>query len=95
MNINDFEVDPKIKVAKLLSLLESRFGLTIDFQDYKKLVDTLIFCEQFKLNYKKNTILSESDNNEDYIKASILSEAIRIVLKEIAPKRKMKIRRTK
>jgi len=95
MNIADFETDPKTKVTKLVSLLESRFGLTIDFRDPKKLIDTLIFCEEFKLNYKKNTNLSESDVSDDYIKASMLSEAIRIVLKEIAPKRKLNIRRLK
>lgn len=95
MNIIDFDVDSKTRVKKLVALLESRFGLTIDFRDPKKLIDTLIFCEQFKINYKKNTALSESDHNADYVKAAILSEAIRIVLKEIAPKRKIKVRRIK
>jgi hypothetical protein len=95
MNIVDFEKDPVQKLSKISSVLQNRFGLKLDFSNPRALLETFRYCEEFKLNYKKNNNLSESEKSLDYTKAFLLSEAIRIVLREIAPKRTMKSRRAK
>lgn len=95
MNIIDFDQKPAVRLKKITKVLESRFGLTLNLSDPVKLIETLNYCEQFKANYKKNNNLTEADTNADYAKALMLSEAIRIILKEISPKRSLRIRRVK
>lgn len=87
MNSNvELEISMR-KVTRLNEHLERRFGLTLNLDsiDYLKLVEN---------HYRSNREyiisrygLAESLNREDYAKAVLISEAIGLFLREIAPSR--------
>lgn len=87
MNSNvELEISMR-KVTRLNEHLERRFGLSLNLDsiDYLKLVEN---------HYRSNREyiisrygLAESLNREDYAKAVLISEAIGLFLREIAPSR--------
>jgi hypothetical protein len=75
------------KVVRLNEHLERRFGLLLDLDS----VDHLTMVKEH-YDQKRGLILSrygifEALNREDYAKAVMISEAIAMFLREIAPKR--------
>lgn len=81
------------KLQKLSESLKTDFG--VDLATYEELSSTELAAFAHDLEYKKSKIISESDfnsyyNDPEYTRTTLLLEAIRIILREIHPKRKMK-----
>jgi uncharacterized FlgJ-related protein len=93
MNVSDFKTKSEDKLKQFNQLLERLYGLTIDFdasEDHLRQVFEH-YSERKTLYLKEHTYGSSS---AEFSKIVLITEAIRIFLKEIAPKRRKKSRRT-
>jgi len=95
MVIDELNTSPNYRLARILNLLESLFGLTIDFEAANSLAELRSLHEAYGL--ERSRIIQESsfnscNSNPHYTKAVLIQEAIHIFLSEVAPKR---IKRTK
>lgn len=77
------------KIEPLNRILEQRFGLRLSAGDADHLVDVRNLYDA-----KRRSILSQlgetARTHPEYVKAVLLSEAARLLLREIAPKRRKK-----
>jgi hypothetical protein len=95
MVISELNTSASYRLSKVLNLLESLYGLTIDFDAAESLAQLQSIYEMYGLERSK--IIKESSHNSynndpAYTKAVLIQEAIHIFLSEVAPKR---IKRTK
>jgi hypothetical protein len=91
MNLSDFKQGSQF--AKINALLESLYGLSIDrSQSVEDLQSVLDNYEQKKQSMLESGVVGMTD--PDYTKSTLICEAIRIHLREIAPNRRKKQRRT-
>jgi len=95
MVIDELNTSSNYRLTRILNLLESLFGLTIDFDAAKSLAELRSLYEAYGL--ERSRIVKESSFNScntdpQYTKAVLIQEAIHIFLSEVAPKR---IKRTK
>lgn len=93
MKVSDFKTSSEQKLAKLAEMLNQMYGIQIDWDSPKQELESVLS------HYwdKRTVITRESSNvnmNADYTKSVLITEAIRIYLREIAPARKKKPRRT-
>lgn len=89
MLVDEVSTLPNFRLNKLLHTLNAVYGVTIDFDgnDDSTLEEVMESCKE-----TKNAILREHgfntyNRNEEYTKATLIMEAIKIYLVEIAPKR--------
>lgn len=83
------------KLDRLNNALELRFGLRLDFDDVEHLSE--VYKHYW---FKREQILREHGeigtlSNRDYAKAVLISETIHLLLREIAPKRLKKRKKSK
>lgn len=93
MVINELENSSHYKLSKLLGLLETMYGVTIDFTAAQAPGELELVYEEF--GRLRSEIISEArhnsyNSNPDYAKACLIQEAIRLFLSEVAPKRRRK-----
>lgn len=93
MVVDDLGNSSHYKLSKLLGLLESMYGITIDFAAAENSVELETVYEEF--GKVRTQIISEAHHNSyntnpDYTKAVLIQEAIRLFLSEVAPKRRRK-----
>jgi len=90
MGIDEFNTSSSYRLNKVLGLLESLFGLTIDFDAANSTAELQSIYEAYGL--ERSRIIKESafnsyNNDPTYTKAVLIQEAIHIFLSEVAPKR--------
>ena len=95
MVIDELDNSASFRLARILRVLESMYGLTINFGAGASAAELQEVYEEFGLVRAK--IISEAHFNtytqdSEYAKACLIQEAIKIFLSEVAPKR---IRRKK
>lgn len=93
MNVSDFKFPADHKLAKLEELLSQLYGIKIDWDAPEAYLESVL------ANYesRKALVLSEAVygmTSPEYAKAVLIAEAIRTYLREIAPARRKKNRRT-
>jgi hypothetical protein len=91
MVIGDLETSSDYRLSRLIRVLESVYGLTIDFEAASSRAELKSIYEEY--GHVKTKIISESAFNSyyqdiEYTKACIIQEAIIIFLSEVAPKRR-------
>lgn len=93
MNVSDFKSGPYIRLQQFNKLLEQMYGLKIDFDASEEHLRSVYehYSERKSLYLKEHAYGS---NCPEFSKIVLITEAIRIFLKEIAPKRTKKSRRT-
>lgn len=90
MGIDELNTSSSYRLTKVLGLLESLFGLTIDFGAANSTAELQSIYEAYGL--ERSRIIKEStynshNNDPSYTKAVLIQEAIHIFLSEVAPKR--------
>lgn len=90
MGIDELNTSPNYRLSKVLGLLESLFGVTIDFDAANSTAELQSVYEAYGL--ERSRIIKEStfnsyNNDPGYTKAVLIQEAINIFLSEVAPKR--------
>lgn len=90
MVIDEINVSSSYQLARVLGLLESQHGITIDFDAAKDLAELRGLYEACGL--ERSRIIRESsfnscNNDPTYTRAVLIQEAINIFLSEVAPKR--------
>ena len=91
MNVVDLAVSPNFQLNKILRLLESLYGLTINFDAATSKVELESIYEAYgleRLNIIREAHHNSYNQNPDYTKACLIQEAIRIFLSEVAPTRR-------
>jgi hypothetical protein len=95
MVIDDLNTSSSYRLSRILNILESTHGVTIDFEAANSLAELQSVYEAY--GQKRSSIISESafnsyNDNPHYSEAVLIQGAISIFLSEVAPKR---IKRTK
>lgn len=90
MGIDELNTSSSYRLNKVLGLLESLFGLSIDFDAANSPAELQSIYEAYGL--ERSRIIQESafnsyNNDPAYTKAVLIQEAIHIFLSEVAPKR--------
>lgn len=83
------EISPETlnKIAPINALLESRFGVRVAGGSFEHLVDVRVFYDEKRRLFLETMGENAALQHPDYAKAVLISEAVRILLREIAPKR--------
>lgn len=94
MHSSDFNTPAETKLKKIGDLLEQMFGLRIDWDTPTSELQTVLdhYIERREHALSENMVIN---TNHDYAKSVLITEAIRIYLREIAPAREKKKRRNK
>lgn len=97
MVIDELNTSPSFRLSRVLSLLESLYGLTIDFEAANSTAELQSVYEAYGL--ERSRIIKESAYNSystdpNYTKAVLIQEAISIFLSEVAPKRIKRSKKT-
>jgi hypothetical protein len=92
MNVSDFKSGPYTRLKQFNDLLEQLYGLKIDFDASEEHLRSVYehYIDRKSLYLKENVY---GANSPEFSKIVLITEAIRIYLKEIAPKRLKKSRR--
>lgn len=85
MKLSDLSITTQQKQSVLESFLRQNYGLKIATMDQSKVRRVLEDVEQKKLNFIDST--PSYHTNKDYTKLALVSEALKIMLKELAPAR--------
>ena len=92
MKLSDFNSSTG-QITKVNALLESLYGLTIDcsqsIEDLESVLETYTAKKELMIARGVSGV-----SDPDYAKSTLICEAIRMHLREIAPHRKKKQRRT-
>ena len=95
MVVDDLHMSPSYRLTRTLSLLESLYVVTIDFDaasNLSELQEVYEAYDQVRTGIIKESAFNSYDNDPRYSEAVLIQEAISIFLSEVAPKR---IKRTK
>lgn len=90
MVINELNTSSSYRLSRILSLLESLYGLTIDFEAAKTTAELKSIYEAYgevRTNIIKESAFNSYSQNPEYMKAVLIQEAIQLFLSEVAPKR--------
>lgn len=94
MNISDLKPVANSHFGKITELLNQLYGIRIDWNSSEAhLTSVLEHYEERKAAVLREGVVAMT--HPDYTKSILISEAIRIYLREIAPSRKRKTRRVK
>lgn len=85
MKLSDFQASNNDRLGQFNQLLESRYGISINWDDSEDNLKQILAL----YTQKKTNEISESE----MMKVVLITEAIRLYLREIAPSRKKKTRR--
>lgn len=90
MVVDDLNTSASYRLSRLLAILESKFGVTIDFAAAESSAELQAVYEAY--GEVKEQIIRESafnsyNSNAEYVKASLIRDAISLFLSEVAPKR--------
>lgn len=96
MVIDDLNTSSEFRLQRIIRVLETLHGVTIDFSAAKSRAELKSIYEEYGV--VRSQIMESSEynttfQNADYTKACLIQEAIAIFLSEVAPKRRN--RRTK
>jgi len=91
MQLSDFNISASVRIKQLTDLLEQMYGIQIDWDCPISYLETVLEHYQDR----KQMVLQEHHSSPEYTKSVLITEAIRIYLKEIAPKRIKNSRRPK
>lgn len=91
MGIDELDNSAHFRLSRVLRVLESLYGLTIDFSAANNVEELEAVHEAY--GNMRRQIISEAHHNSyhanpDYAKACLIQEAIGIFLSEVAPKRR-------
>ncbi len=90
MVVDDLNTSASYRLSRLLTILESKFGVTIDFGAATSAAELQAVFEAFG-DVREQIIREASYNsynsNPEYVKASLIRDAITLFLGEVAPKR--------
>lgn len=75
------------KIEPINSLLESRYGIRVGVSDRDHMVEVCSHYQQKRDLLLKTLGEHQALTNPDYQKAVLITEAIRMLLREIAPRR--------
>lgn len=75
------------KIEPMNTLLESRFGVRVEMGPFEHLVDIRNLYETKRKVFLATMGESAALKSPEYAKAVLISEAVRILIREIAPKR--------
>lgn len=97
MVIDELNTSTKYRLSRVLNVLESLYGITIDFDAADSLAHLHSIYEMYGL--ERSRIIKESAFNSyntdpAYTKAVLIQEAISIFLSEVAPKRIKRSKKT-
>ena len=81
------------KIEPINTLLESRFGLRVEIGTFEHLVDVRNLYESKRQVFIATLGESQAMKNPDYAKTVLISEAVQMILRELAPKRIKKRKR--
>lgn len=89
MVVDDLNTSASYRLSRLLTILESKFGVTIDFAAAESAAELQAVFEAY--GEVRETVIRESaynsyNSNPEYVKASLIRDAISIFLGEVAPK---------
>jgi regulator of extracellular matrix RemA (YlzA/DUF370 family) len=90
MVLDDLNTSPNFRLTKILGLLESLYGMTIDFEAANSTAELQSIYEAYGLERTriiKEAAFNSHYNDPGYTKAVLIQEAIHIFLSEVAPKR--------
>jgi len=89
MIIDEIQALPEsYKLNRMLHTLNTVYGITIDFNlSEDELLEAVQECENMKRTVIQHNGFNTYNTNQDYTKAALIMEAIKIYLVEIAPKR--------
>lgn len=90
MVIDELNTSSSYRLARILRVLESIYGLTIDFEAANSTAELQSIYEEFgaiRSEIIKESTYNSYNQNADYTKAVLIQEAIHIFLSEVAPKR--------
>lgn len=80
--------DPVLKkIEPINRLLESRFGLQVGLSSFEHLVEIREHYDAKRRLMIKTMGEAQAMRSPEYAKAILISEAVRLMLREIAPKR--------
>jgi transcription elongation factor GreA-like protein len=90
MVIDDLKTSSSYRLSRILNVLESTHGVTIDFSAFESLAELQSLHEAY--GQQRSKIISESafnsyNENPQYNEAVLIQEALGIFLSEVAPKR--------
>lgn len=97
MVIDELNTSASYRLSRVLTVLESLYGVTIDFDAATNLAQLQSIYEMYGL--ERSRIIRESVYNSyntdpTYTKAVLIQEAISIFLSEVAPKRIKRSKKT-
>lgn len=75
------------KIEPINKVLESRFGVRVDVGSFEHLVDVRNLYESKRKVYLATMGEAHAMQSPEYAKSVLISEAVHLLLKEIAPKR--------
>lgn len=79
--------NPLKKIEPINALLESRFGIRVELGSFEHLVDIRNLYESRRRHLIQTMGEATALQSPEYAKAVLISEAVHLLLKEIAPKR--------
>jgi hypothetical protein len=91
--MTDKTEDALRKIDPINRLLESRFGLRVDGGSVEHLLDVLHLYDGKRDVLIKTLGEAQAIKTSEYAKAVLISEAVRMMIREIAPKRLQKRKR--
>lgn len=75
------------KIEPLNALLESRFGLRVELGPVEHMQEVLNHYDEKRRLFLTTLGEAQAMQTQEYAKAVLISEALRMLLREIAPKR--------
>jgi predicted transcriptional regulator len=78
------------KIEPINRLLESRFGVRVEVSSFEHLIDIRDHYDAKRRLFLETMGESQAIQSAEYAKAVLISEAVRLLLREIAPKRMRK-----
>ena len=90
MVIDELNTSASYRLSRVLNVLESIYGLTIDFDAAESLAQLRSIHEMYGLERSriiKESVYNSYNTDPTYTKAVLIQEAISIFLSEVAPKR--------
>jgi len=92
MDVSDFKFEKDSRLKMFDQLLNQLYGIKIDWEAPESYLESVLAHYQDR----KKTVLAEGAcamQNPEYAKSVLITEAIRVYLREIAPVRRKKSRR--
>ena len=83
------EISPEAlkKIEPINTLLEGRFGLRVDGGSFEHLIDVREHYDAKRRRFIETMGEAAALTSPEYAKCVLITEAVRLLLKEIAPKR--------